>query len=296
MLDKLPGLMLFARVAQYGSLSAAAHHLGISRSAVSKQLAQFEAKMGAKLIQRTTRKLSLTELGEQILAEAIRVDAALNAVEALTDDFHQHVRGKLRVSCSTSLGRKVVLPLLTDFLAQHPDLEIVMGLEDRRVDLITEQIDIAIRIGYLPDSSLIARHLGDLTWQLAASPAYLARHGAPQCPADLSQHACLTYANMMSWSFVCGQEIERVMVRGPLSLNDANALVTAALDGVGIILIDRAMMVDALEQGHLVPLLPDYPPTKGLPVYAVYPARAYLPAKTAAFVDFLVKKVAPKLI
>lgn len=298
-IDRLPGLMLFARVAQCGSLSAAAQQLGISRSAVSKQLANFESKIGARLVQRTTRKLALTELGEQVLLEAQRVDAALLAVESMTDDFRQHVRGKLRITCSTSLGRVVLIPLLGEFSAKYPELELELGLEDRFVDMLAEQIDVAIRIGHLADSTLIARRLGELSWQLCASPVYLAKHGIPQTPSDLAQHACLYYRNqthtMNQWEFNGNNGLERVTVRGPLAINDACATVDAAIQGMGILLTDRALVKDALADGRLIPLMPDYQPAAGFPVYVVYPARDFLPAKTSAFVEFVLEKLSPVL-
>jgi DNA-binding transcriptional LysR family regulator len=298
-LERLPGLILFSRVAQQGSLSAAAQSLGLSRSAVSKQLSAFEAQVGARLIQRTTRKLALTELGEQVWREAQRVEAALTAVERITDDFRERVRGKLKVSCSSSLGRVALLPLLKEFSQRYPEVELELGLEDRFVDLVAEQIDIAIRIGHLADSSLIARRLGELTWQVSASPEYLARRGEPKTPQDLVNHACLYYRNskraMNNWPFMGPNGQETVTVSGPLAINDAGALVEAALIGMGVLFIDKAMLGDALDTGRLVPLLPDYPPAPGFPVYAVYPARDFLPAKTTAFVDFLLEKLAPKL-
>lgn len=299
-LERLPGLILFSRVAQYGSLSAAAQSLKLSRSAVSKQLSAFEAQIGARLIQRTTRKLALTELGEQILREAQRVEAALATVEQLTEDVRQEVRGRLKVSCSSSLGRVVLLPLLREFNERYPDVELELGLEDRFVDLVAEQVDVAIRIGHLPDSSLVARRLGELAWQVSASPDYLARCGTPTQPQDLLHHACLYYRNskrsMNNWRFIGPKGEESVTVSGPLAINDAEALVNAALMGMGILLIDGAMLGDALTTGRLVPLLPDYPPAPGFPVYVVYPARDFLPAKTTAFVDFLLEKLSPQLI
>ena len=298
-LDRLSGLMLFARVAQYGSLSAAAQSLGISRSAVSKQLSNFETQIGARLVQRTTRKLALTELGEQILQEAERVDVALNTIESITDNFSQQVRGKLRVSCSTSLGRVALMPLLKDFSERYPELELELGLEDRFVDLVAEQIDVAIRIGHLPDSSLIARRLGELRWKLSASPGYIYQYGEPKTPADLTNHACLFYGNrrqfMNTWNFTTKDGVESIKVNGPLVINDACALVDAAINGMGILLIDDALLGDALTKGQLVPLLQNYPLAPGFPVYVVYPARNFLPAKTLAFVEFLLAKLIPLL-
>ena len=299
-LERLPGLMLFARVAQLGSLSAAAQSLGLSRSAVSKQLASFEAQIGAKLIQRTTRKLALTELGEQVMQEAQRVEEALQAVESITDDFRQQVRGKLKVSSSTSIGRMTLLPILKQFTDAYPDVQIELGLEDRFVDLVAEQVDVAIRIGHLPDSSLIARRLGELSWQISASPDYLARHGTPKTPQELANHACLFYRsskqNMNNWHFMKDGHTETVKVSGPLTINDACALVDATINGMGILLIDKALLGPAMKTGQLVPVLNSYTLAPGYPVYAIYPARDFLPAKTVAFVDFLLEKLAPRLL
>lgn len=307
-LDALPGLALFACVVRHSSLSGAAQELGLSRSAVSKQLSKFEQQLGARLLQRTTRKLALTELGEEIWREAQAVELALNNVEAISDGYRQHVRGRLKVSCSSAIGRAHLLPLLPLFMQQYPDVELILLFEDRMVDLATEQIDLAIRVGDLPDSSLVARKLGELEWQLAASPEYLAAHGMPTTPQALTQHNCLCYRNntraMDVWRFIAGEltgeltdeKIISVQVRGSLAMNDAGALVEAACRGQGILLIDRTLLGSALASGQLVPLLPDFPPAPGLPVYAVYPAREWLPAKTSAMVDFLLLSFTPRLI
>jgi DNA-binding transcriptional LysR family regulator len=298
-LDTLPGLALFSAVVRHGSLTGAAQELGLNRSSVSKQLARFEAQLGAKLLQRTTRKLALTELGERVWQEAQTIAAALENVDAITDDYRQNVRGRLKVSCSSSLARVHLVPLLSLFSQRYPEVDLLLQLEDRFVDLSTEQVDIAIRVGHLPDSSLVARKLGELQWQLVASPAYLAKHATPQTPSDLAQHACLFYQNgsraMSLWTFTGPQGVEQVRVRGPLAMNDACALVDAAIHGQGILLIDRALLGAQLVNGQLIPLLPDYSPATGLPVYAVYPARDWLPAKAAAFVEFILSEFAPRL-
>lgn len=299
-LEALPGLALFACVVRNGSMSGAAQELGLSRSAVSKQLSKFEQQLGARLLQRTTRTLALTELGEEIWREAQAVELALTNVEAITDGYRQHVRGRLKVSCSSSIGRTHLLPLLPQFMQQYPDVDLILLFEDRMVDLAAEQIDIAIRIGHLPDSSLIARKLGELEWQLVASPKYLAIHGTPTTPQALTQHNCLCYRNntraMDVWRFRDDEQVISVQVHGSLAMNDAGALVDAACHDHGVLLIDRALLGPALASGQLLPLLSEYPPAPGLPVYAVYPAREWLPAKTSAMVDFLLESFAPRLI
>jgi len=295
----LPGLALFATVVRHGSMSRAAVELGLSRSSVSKQLARFETQLGARLLQRTTRKLALTELGELVWQEAQTMQQALSNVEVLTDDYRQRVRGRLRVSSSAALGRTHLLPLLPAFVERYPDVDLALQFEDRFVDLVAEQIDVAIRIGHLPDSTLVARKLGELSWQVAASPQYVAQHGAPRTPAELAKHTCLIYRNgaraMDHWAFNGPNGQQSILVQGRLAMNDANALIDAACRGLGILMIDRALLSDALTNGLLLPLMPDYAPLPGFPVYAVYPARDWLPTKTSAFVDFLLKEMAPRL-
>lgn len=298
-LETLPGLTLFTTVVRHGSLSGAALALGLSRSAVSKQLAKFENQLGARLLQRTTRKLALTELGEEVWREAQTVELALNHISALSNDYAQQIRGRLKISCSSSIGRVHLLPLLPLFTQQYPDVDLILSFEDRMVDLTSEQVDVAIRIGHLPDSTLVARKLGELQWQLVASPTYLAANGIPSSPQELTQHNCLVYRNSSSvmdvWQFMDGEQLIRTPVRGSLAINDACALVDAARAGLGILLIDRSLLGAALQTGSLIPLLPDFPSAPGLPVYAVYPARKWLPAKTNAMLEFLLHNFAPRL-
>jgi DNA-binding transcriptional LysR family regulator len=298
--DQAARLILFSHIVEQGSLSAAAQRLKLSRPVVSKQLAALETSLGLRLLQRTTRKLALTEAGKQVLQEAQQLALTLERVSAISAHQQQAISGSIKLSCSSAVGRMHLLPLLGNFIRRYPQLDINLQLEDRFVDLIDEQVDLAIRIGHLPDSSLVARHLGQLSWQLCASPAYLARCGTPKIPADLVQHQCLFYRNakssMNTWEFISSQGVESVAVSGALSINDASALVTAALDGLGILLIDRAMLGDTLRSGKLIPLLPNYPPAPGFPVYAVYPARNFLPAKTRALVGYLQQHLAPLLV
>nr|WP_314898931.1 LysR substrate-binding domain-containing protein [uncultured Deefgea sp.] len=208
-LESLPGLALFACVVRHGSMSSAAKELGLSRSSVSKQLTKFEQHLGARLLQRTTRQLALTELGEEVWREAQAIELALDNVAAITDNYQQHVKGRLKVSCSSSIGRAHLLPLLPEFMQQYPEIDLVLLFEDRMADLAAEQIDLAIRIGHLPDSSLVARKLGELERQLVASPAYLAKNPAPSTPQALTQHNCLCYRNntttMDVWRFMANE-------------------------------------------------------------------------------------------
>ncbi|MEJ2691784.1 MAG: LysR family transcriptional regulator [Candidatus Thiodiazotropha sp.] len=298
-LDSLPALVLFARIIQYGSLSGAAHHSGLSRSAVSKQLSALEEKLGARLLQRSTRSVKLTEAGRQILGEATRVQEAFESIEILSEELQGQVRGHLKVSCSAGIGRVHLVPLVKQFLALYPKVHVQLLLEDRFVDLIDEQIDVAIRVGHLPDSSLIALKLGEMTWVVCASPDYLGKNGTPKTPTDLLRHDCLHYRNSQSafniWSFKGPNGEEKISISGSLSINDSTALVQAAEGGQGIVLIDKTSLGDALETGRLVEVLQDYYLGIGYPIYALYPARRHLPAKTRKFVDFLSEHFVPRM-
>ena len=298
-LDSLPALVMFARIVQYGSLSGAAHNSGLSRSAVSKQLSALEEKLGIRLLQRSTRSVKLTEAGKQVLGEATRVQEALERVETLSEELQGQVRGHLKVSCSAGIGRVHLVPLVKQFRALYPEVHVQLLLEDRFVDLIDEQIDVAIRVGHLPDSSLIALRLGEMTWVVCASPDYLSKNGTPKTPTDLLQHDCLHYQNSQSafniWLFMGSNGEERISINGSLSINDSTALVQAAEEGQGIVFIDKSSLGDAFETGRLVQILQDYPLGIGYPVYALYPARRHLPAKTRKFVDFLTEHFSPRM-
>lgn len=298
-LDRLPGLALFARIVQLGSLAKASRQLGVGRSSVSKQLAALESGLGVRLLQRSTRKITLTEAGKRLLPEAEKIADALLAIDGMAGELQGNITGKLRVSCSSGLGKIHLLPLLPAFYRRYPDVEVQLLLEDRFAKLIDEQIDIAIRVGHLPSSSLVARRLGEMTWILCASPDYLAQQGQPQTPSDLQYHRCLYYQNdthaMNTWPFEKDGVETQVSVTGPLAINDAAALVTAAEQGMGVLLLDKNMVTESLAAGRLVSVLSEYRIRHGFPVYAVYPSRQQLAAKTRVFVDFLVDQLAPRL-
>jgi DNA-binding transcriptional LysR family regulator len=283
-------LAVFAAVVQAGSISRAATKLNVDKSVVSRQLARLEADLGSKLIQRSTRRMALTEIGALLFDEARRIDQALANIEHLADQYRGEVRGKLTVSCSFA-SRRLMVPVVIAFSSRFPEVDVSLQMDDRMVDLIAEQIDVAIRASQLPDSTLIARKLADSPRVLVASPAYLERHGAPQDPAELKKHACLVYAvgrrARDEWRFVGPDGEQTVRVRGRIQVNDGGSLVDAACAGVGIMLIDRLLVEQDLADGRLVALLPQFKPPHGPPVYAVYPARDGLAPKTAAFVSFL---------
>ena len=289
------GLVLFSQIEKLGSLSAAAQLLGMSRSSVSKQLAALERKIGSRLFNRTTRKIVLTDVGRQVLKEAHKVELALQAIEHISEDSQSIIAGDLNVSCASAQGRIHLVPLLSQFLERYPQITINLQLEDRFIDMVAENIDISIRIGSLPDSTLIARKLGDLTGVLCASPEYLSYAPALKTPADLSNHRCLFYRNstvsMNVWTFTSDWGEESVTVSGPLTINDPGVLISAALAHTGVLLTDKGLLGDTLSKGKLVPVLTDYQAIGSLPIYVVYPEKEFIPAKTRALVDFLLDKM-----
>jgi len=289
------GLVLFSQIEKLGSLSAAAQLLGMSRSSVSKQLAALEKKIGSRLFNRTTRKIVLTDVGRQVLKEAHKVERALQAIEHISEDSQSIIAGDLNVSCASAQGRIHLVPLLTQFLERYPNVNVNLQLEDRFIDMVAENIDVSIRIGSLPDSSLIARKLGDLTGVLCATPHYLSNAPALTTPSDLLHHRCLFYRNstlaMNAWTFISDSGEESVTVSGPLTINDPGVLISAALAHAGILLTDKGLLGDTLREGQLVSVLTDYQPAGSLPIYVVYPEKEFIPAKTRALVDFILEKM-----
>ena len=293
--QNMHGLVLFSHINRLGSLSAAAQLLGISRSSVSKQLAALEGKIGSRLFNRTTRKIVLTEVGRQVLQEAYKVERALQTIEHISEDSQSVIAGDLNVTCASAQGRVHLVPLITKFLAHYPKVNLNLQLDDRFVDMVATNLDVAIRVGFLPDSTLIARKLGDLSGVLCASPKYLSNAPPLQTPADLLHHRCLFYRNsklaMNSWSFISDEGEQSVTVSGPLSINDPGALISAALAHAGVLLIDKGLLGDTIRDGQLVPILPGYRSIQNLPMYVVYPEREFIPAKTRALVDFLLEEM-----
>lgn len=288
-------LATFSAIVSAGSISQAAVRLGCGKSVVSRQLARLETELGARLIQRTTRRLTLTEVGEAVLLEAQQIDRSLDNVAQIAGSFQQEVRGRLRVACPRPLGQRYLVPLLAEFTQRHPLVEITLVVEDRLADLVAEQIDVAIRVAHMEDSSLVARKLANNPRVLVAAPAYLAQAGMPRTPADLAQHNCLLYVNGSTvrdeWTFRKGSTVTVIRASGRLRTNDGMALAASACAGAGITVLDRQLVEAELASGALVELLPDYRLGAGPPVHAVYPARKWLPLKTQAFVAFLQERL-----
>jgi len=298
MADRLTGIEVFVRAIRQGSLSSAARDMNMSAAMAAKHLVQLEERLGATLVHRTTRRLSLTEAGVQFLERAERILADLGEAESEVSAHSVAIEGLLRVSAPVSFGVLHLAGLVAQFHRKQPGVTIELGLNDRFVDLLEERWDVAIRIGRLADSSLIARKLTNARLSLCAAPSYLARKGRPARVEDLAQHDCLGYtlAPLVGdsfWAFGADGSI-RMPISGPLQANNGEALVNAARAGQGICYAPRFMTAPALLAGELENLDLGVPLLDLGAIYAVTHASRRPAAKTRAWIDFLVESV-PRL-
>ncbi|MGI9411627.1 MAG: LysR family transcriptional regulator [Hyphomicrobiaceae bacterium] len=297
MADRITGMEVFARVAALGSLSAAARALGMSQTMATKHIAAIEARLGTKLIHRTTRRMTLTEAGQNYL----------EAVETILDDIAQaesqasqsatEVQGQLRLNVPVSFGIREIAPLLPKLAEEYPKLNVDLGLNDRHVNLIEEGWDLAVRIGQLQESSMIARRLAPCAMVVCASPKYLEQNGRPNSVADLTTHNCLGYTlsrlvGVNRWHFEPGGR-KSVPISGTLQANNGDVLVTAAVAGQGIIYQPVFLVRKEIVDGGLVQLELDQPTVALDGIYAAYPADRKPPAKVRATIDFFVEQFSP---
>jgi DNA-binding transcriptional LysR family regulator len=294
MLDRVTGMQVFVKVAALGSLSAAARSLGMSQTMVTRHVGAIEDRLGARLLIRTTRRLTLTEAGQRYREAAERILAEIDEVEAEAAADTVEPRGTLRLNAPLSFGFREISPALADFAKLYPALTVDIGLNDRVIDLVEEGWDLAIRIGRLRDSALIARKLAPIRTVLCASPTYLASHGTPRAIADLAQHNCLGYtlpsvASAERWHFGADGSVT-VAVTGNLRANNGDALRTAALAGQGIVYQPTFLFADDLRQGRLVPIRLDQPTFQYANAYAVYAPDRHVPAKVRLLIDFLAER------
>jgi DNA-binding transcriptional LysR family regulator len=298
MLDRLTGMEVFAKVAATGSFSAAGRSLGLSQTMVTKHIAALEARLGVKLFHRTTRRLSITEAGRLYLDSAERILADVEAADSAVAADRFEPRGVLRLNAPVSFGSRQIAPMLSAFTRQYPQVTIELGLIDRYVNLAEEGWDLAIRIGSLSDSSLIARRIAPCRTVVCAAPSYLAAHGTPRTAAELSRHNCLGYtlsqrSNAGRWVFGARNEME-VQVAGNLRANNGDALRAAAITGQGIIYQPTFIVADDLRAGTLVRLTLDQPTEELGGIYAVYLPDRNPAAKVRAFIDFCAEHFAPE--
>lgn len=296
MLDRLTGLEVFSKVASNGSLSAAARAMGLSQTMVTKHIAALETRLGVKLFHRTTRRLSITEAGRNYLEASERVLAEIEAADANIAADRVEPRGVLRLNAPVTFGTRQIAPLLPEFTARYPRVTIELGLNDRLVDLAEEGWDLAIRIGNLSSSSLIARRIAPCRMLVCAAPSYLKARGAPSTVSSLAEHNCLGYTlsqtSVDRWAFGKRAEIN-VRVSGNLRGNNGDALRAAAVAGQGVIYQPTFIVADDLRAGTLVALTLDHPPIELGGIYAVYLHDRQPPAKVRAFIDFIATHFAP---
>ena len=297
MLDRFTGMRVFIQAANHASLSAAGRALGLSPAMATKHLDALEARLGVKLLHRSTRRLILTEAGTEFLAASRRIVQELDEAESEVAAQRTEAVGRLRMNLPLSFGTRFIAPLLPEFSRRYPQVEVELGLSDAQQDLIQGGWDLAIRIGYLADSALKARRLGDCPMQLCAAPGYLAQRGTPRRVADLSGHNCLSYTLSPlqargSWAFGSRGEIQ-VPVQGNLKANNGEALLAAAIGGQGVIYQPNFIVADALAQGRLVALVLDQPALELGGLHVLFPPDRRPPAKVRAMIDYLVECFAP---
>jgi DNA-binding transcriptional LysR family regulator len=294
-MDTVAGIRLFIRVVETGSFSKASGSLGITQPTATKHVAALERRLGARLLHRSTRGVTPTEVGAAYYDKCKAIAAQLDEADNLALLMQARLGGTLRVSTSVAFGRRVLTPLVLQFMRLHPELQVELSFEDRYVNLVEQGIDVAVRMGRLADSQLGARYLGTNPWVLVAAPAYLAARGKPRRPADLSQHAALVYSSVQGderWHFTAADgRTEAVPVRGPLRSNNLSALLAAARAGLGLALLPRYVAHDSLRSGAVQPLLERW----ALPaqeVHAVFPSPKMLPGKVKSLCDFLAPRFA----
>ncbi|MGC1818988.1 MAG: LysR family transcriptional regulator [Casimicrobiaceae bacterium] len=294
-MDRFQAISSFAKVVESGSFARAADRLGVSVSAMSRQVADLEAHLGVRLLNRTTRRLSLTESGRGFYERCVQLLADLEEAEEAIASTSVVPRGTLRLTASVSFGSSYLAAAIADFRELHPQLRFDVALSDLAVDLVDEGLDLAVRIGDIGSQALIGRRVGVSQLVCCAAPSYVERHPAPGSPADLAAHQCLTYEYSSignQWRFTdAAGAVHEVGVSGPVHANSGEMLAALAVAGVGIILEPDFIVAADVRAGRLVRLLPEYAaPSMG--IHAAYPSRRHLSAKVRAFVDFLVARYA----
>ena len=294
-MDRFEDLQAFVTVVETGSFTAAADRLDIAKSAVSRRVSALEERLGVQLLRRTTRRLNLTDTGQSFYEHSARILADLEEAEAAVAQEHGELRGNLRVALPLSFGIRHMCRPIAEFSRNHPRVTFDLDLNDRRIDLITEGVDLAVRIGRLADSTLIARKLFEARTVVCASPAYLEERGTPETPEDLVDHDCLVYSNLADpGRWICTDSEggrHSVEVNVTMTASSGDFLSAAAADGLGIAMQPTFIAGELISSGELVPLLTNYqwPVT---PAYAIYPPTRHLTYRVREFIDFLVEQFA----
>ncbi len=297
-MDRLDALQALVLSKQFGSFAAAARALGVTRSQISKLIASLEADYGGALFVRSTRAIALTSAGATLHDYAVDLLSIAAEARETMAALRGAVAGPLRVNAPMSFGKLVLAPLLSEFLAQHPQVELRVELNDRLLDPFEHGFDLTLRIAQLPDSSLAARRLCSVPRAIYAAPGYLQAHGVPDSPKALGTHRCLNYAHANTghvWHLGRGREKAQVAVGGPLCSNNGDLLVEAAAAGAGLILQPEFLAAKHIAAGRLVPVLPQWQESPEIALYALYPATRRVPVTVRALIDYLVTALPPAM-
>jgi DNA-binding transcriptional LysR family regulator len=289
-LDRLTGIQIFARAVETGSFSKAARDLSLTQPTVTKHVASLERKLGARLLNRNTRGISVTEIGALYYEKCKSILRELEEADSLIGLKHDRLEGVLRVSTSVAFGRRVMAPLLIEFSGKNPGLRIDLNCEDTYVDLIAQGIDVAIRLGKLADSSLGGRYIGTNPWVMVASPEHIAAHGTPASPEELSSRPCLVYSSVQGddvWHLRAPSgERHSVPVKARLRSNNLSTILAAASAHLGIAILPQYVASSSLRAGRVVEIMADYA-LQEQEIHAVYPSPKLVPPKVVSFIDFI---------
>ena len=289
-MDRIDGFRIFVRVVETGSFSRAARDLGITQPTVTRHVAALERHLGVRLLNRNTRRLSVTEPGRTYYERGKSLLELVEETENLAGGRQAPLQGRIRIGTSVAFGRRVVTPLILGFMREYPRLEVDLSFEDTYVDLVDRGLDVAIRMGKLADSSLGARHLGLNPWIAVAAPAYLKKRGAPRAPQDLAQHNVLVYSTVQGDDHLHfidrGKGRSSVRVHGSLRSNNLSSILAAVRDGMGIAALPVYVAARSLGTGHVVQVLADFP-LPSQEIHAVFPSPKLVPGKVTALIDYL---------
>jgi DNA-binding transcriptional LysR family regulator len=288
-MDRLEAMRAFTRIVTSGSYAEAARQLGLTRSAVSKAVSELERHLGARLLDRTTRRVTPTEAGRAYHERIADILSDVDETEAAVSRLHDEPKGLLKINAPMSFGTLYLSSAIADFMVAYPELRIEAIMNDRFIDPLEEGVDVTVRIGVLSDSSLIARKIAPARRVLVASPGYLERHGVPREPADLVHHRALNFGHASGpqrWQLQQGADVAAIPIQAALCSNNGDVLRAAAVNGNGITLLPTFLVGPDIAAGRLSIVLPSFPPV-GLGIYALYAPNRFLAAKTRVFVDFL---------
>jgi DNA-binding transcriptional LysR family regulator len=294
-MDRFSAMSAFVAVVEQGSFARAAERLDVSTSSLSRLVADLESHLGARLLNRTTRRLSLTDAGQAYYERCVQLLADLSEAEAIAGQSAAAPRGRIKLTCSVAIGLQRLAPAFASFVARYPEVHFEAVVVDRMVDLVEEGVDLAIRVGAVGSDRLVARRLGQMQLIVCAAPTYLAAHGTPQLPADLERHSLITYAYSPApnqWRLTDGAgAVHLVKAAGALHSNSGDINVASAAAGLGIVMEPDFIVGPLLADGRLVALLPDYRGPRG-DIWAVYPSRRHLSAKVRLFVEHVARHFA----